>query len=555
MSASDAVGTTEFGYDTAGNLVTVTYPNGIVETRTYDARNRLTGIRAASPTVTATDLTYTRDLSGQITSIVDAVSGTTTTYGYDRLGRVTSERRSGGTLPALDATYTYDTVGNRTTVQLSGATSTSTFGADDRLVSTTGPAGTTTYDYDAFGRVIRETGPTGTVLYGWDSASRLTTIVDPTGTTRHSYDPDGIRRATDTNGTQTRYQYDWSGAFPHVIDQYQPDGTLIERSTIAQDQRVAITRGSDVRFLHADHLGSTRAATSSTGSLLGTAAWDAFGQPAGGSLDSTYGFAGEPSSAGLVDLRMRWLDPSLGRFISEDPLGSTIGSPLTQHRYAYAWNDPVNLTDPSGLMPSITQLAAVMGVIGVLAVGFAVASAAAGKLGTVIWEGPSADISFKIGEFAEIGGGYGLTSLTATNDRNGVTNTVDSFILKLVASISPFPDFRFDADFATGSYLLASATFWGGTTGVGAQALVGPWASLSGTFSAGILNPISGARSVATFLNGKSENNNSWTPNFTIQGFAYGYDLYATGFNLVGEGMSGSVAVGVAIPFSGWNPS
>jgi large repetitive protein len=555
VSATDAVGTTEFDYDAAGNLVTITAPNGVVETRTYDERNRLSSIRAASATVTATDLTYTRDASGQITAIVDGVSGTTTTFGYDPLGRVTSERRTGGTLPALESTYTYDAVGNRTSVVVNGATSTSTFDADDRLVATSGPAGTSTYQYDAHGRLIREVGADGAVLYGWDSASRLTSIVDSSGVTQHDYDPDGIRRGTDSNGAEIRYQYDWSGAFPHVIDQYRPDGTLLERSTVAHDLRIAVTRESGVQFLHADHLGSTRAATSSTGTLLGTAAWDAFGQAAGGSLEPTYGYGGAPTSAGLIDLRFRWLDPSRGRFINQDPLGETIGSPLTHHRYAYAWNDPVNLTDPSGLAVTVSQLATAMGIIGGLALTTFLVSAASAQLAAVYWEGPSVDVSFDIGSFAKIGGGVGFTKLTATNEKNKVTNTVGSIIFKLVATVKPHPDFPISVDAGRGSYLLKAAAFFGGRTGVGPSAVSGPWLSLSGTFSAGIANPITSSYSIAKGMNGQeTSNNNSWTPNFTVQGFAYGLDLAATGFNFVGGGVSGSIGTGVAIPFVGFNP-
>ncbi|HEX2209905.1 MAG TPA: RHS repeat-associated core domain-containing protein [Longimicrobium sp.] len=48
---------------------------------------------------------------------------------------------------------------------------------------------------------------------------------------------------------------------------------------------------------------------------------------------------------GMYYVRARWYDPFLGRFLSEDPIGLAGGN----NQYAYALNDPVNLSDPSGL--------------------------------------------------------------------------------------------------------------------------------------------------------------------------------------------------------------
>ena len=40
-SVTDPTGTTTFTYDVVGNLTSTTLPNGVVETRTYDARDRV----------------------------------------------------------------------------------------------------------------------------------------------------------------------------------------------------------------------------------------------------------------------------------------------------------------------------------------------------------------------------------------------------------------------------------------------------------------------------------------------------------------------------------
>jgi RHS repeat-associated protein len=51
------------------------------------------------------------------------------------------------------------------------------------------------------------------------------------------------------------------------------------------------------------------------------------------------------AQTGLYYVRARWYDPFLGRFLSEDPIGLAGG----MNEYTYAVNDPVNLSDPSGL--------------------------------------------------------------------------------------------------------------------------------------------------------------------------------------------------------------
>jgi hypothetical protein len=54
------------------------------------------------------------------------------------------------------------------------------------------------------------------------------------------------------------------------------------------------------------------------------------------------------ASSGLEYLRARYYDPATGRFLGRDPV------PYLQ-RYAYAGSNPVNLTDPTGLTPSVAS--------------------------------------------------------------------------------------------------------------------------------------------------------------------------------------------------------
>ncbi|MCI5044680.1 MAG: RHS repeat-associated core domain-containing protein [Aquisalinus sp.] len=56
---------------------------------------------------------------------------------------------------------------------------------------------------------------------------------------------------------------------------------------------------------------------------------------------------------GLTYMQARFYAPVIGRFLSIDPVGfvESGNNPAMFNRYSYAWNDPVNLTDPDGREP------------------------------------------------------------------------------------------------------------------------------------------------------------------------------------------------------------
>jgi RHS repeat-associated protein len=66
-----------------------------------------------------------------------------------------------------------------------------------------------------------------------------------------------------------------------------------------------------------------------------------------GNIPNTLRFGGREfdGETGLYYLRARYYDPSLGRFISEDPKGLEAGV----NSYVYVGNNPISGTDPSGL--------------------------------------------------------------------------------------------------------------------------------------------------------------------------------------------------------------
>jgi RHS repeat-associated protein len=106
---------------------------------------------------------------------------------------------------------------------------------------------------------------------------------------------------------------------------------------------------SGTKFSVADHLGSTREMTGPTGTLLARYAHEPFGArtKVSGNGDRRRGFARYESldAVGLELTLYRVYDPSLGRWLSEDPMGVSVGL----NRYRHVGNAPTLLVDPLGL--------------------------------------------------------------------------------------------------------------------------------------------------------------------------------------------------------------
>jgi RHS repeat-associated protein len=102
--------------------------------------------------------------------------------------------------------------------------------------------------------------------------------------------------------------------------------------------------------------------TDAAGTVVGSQAYTPFGVPTDrlGTFPSPLGYTGEMNGAfGLQYLRARWYDPATGRFTQVDPFPGLLHMPGTQHPYAYALNNPLRYTDPSG-----ESVLATLGIIG-----------------------------------------------------------------------------------------------------------------------------------------------------------------------------------------------
>jgi RHS repeat-associated protein len=117
---------------------------------------------------------------------------------------------------------------------------------------------------------------------------------------------------------------------------YGPDGLPLEQLT-----------GSTTYWLHHDQLGSTRLLTGSTGAVVATFTYDPYGNVTStGSVTTALLYARQyrDAESGLQYLRARYYDPVTGQFLTRDPADLITRSP-----YAYAADNPLNRTDPTGM--------------------------------------------------------------------------------------------------------------------------------------------------------------------------------------------------------------
>src|SRR5690606_36913417 len=107
------------------------------------------------------------------------------------------------------------------------------------------------------------------------------------------------------------------------------------------------TATGDIEYLHGDLVGSVRLLTDAMGDDVGAADFDPYGRVGSRTgVTSAFGYSGNwtDPDMGFVYLRARDYDPLTGQFVQVDPVVDETRQPC-----AYAGNNPLQVTDPTGL--------------------------------------------------------------------------------------------------------------------------------------------------------------------------------------------------------------
>jgi RHS repeat-associated protein len=200
------------------------------------------------------------------------------------------------------------------------------------------------HEYNAFNQLIRVRvgGASGNIIeeYGYgaqgDRIFKVSFLSDGSNTTTYYAESDLVREVTSSGSFDTVYYFHQN----ELVASKDYAGKLL--------------------FYHPDHLGSVDLVTDATGVAVETTRYFPFGELVSGG-ESRFTFTGkERDATDLMYYGARYYHPFFRRFVQPDTVLPDIYDPQQLNRYAYARNNPLKFTDPSGNTP----WSAIGGVIG-----------------------------------------------------------------------------------------------------------------------------------------------------------------------------------------------
>jgi len=197
-----------------------------------------------------------------------------------------------------------------------------------------------TLTYDPAGNLTND----GQRTYAFDARGQLAGINGPAGSASFAYDGLGRRIEKQVGAQTTRFLHDGAN-----VAKETGAGSADLLTGLGLDETFTRTTDAGTQSLLTDAQNSTVALADEAGELKTAYRYGPFGETtqSGEPSDNPFQYTGrENDGAGLLHLRARAYSPTMGRFLSEDPIGYE-GS--GENLYRYAENDPVNLSDPMGL--------------------------------------------------------------------------------------------------------------------------------------------------------------------------------------------------------------
>jgi RHS repeat-associated protein len=343
LSSGTTTYASSFSYNSAFAPTNLTMGNGVAVTLGYSAnRLQLQSINyAGASTIFSATYGYAQNggNNGQITSIADSVnSGRSIAYTYDALNRLSTEVTTGSTsYPAWGLSFTYDRYGNRTAQTVTAGTAPSNSVA---VSATTNQLTASGYAYDANGNMTNDA--VNSIAY--DAENRLVSSTGSAGSGTYFYRASGLRAVKVSGGTTTVYLFDGN----RDIAEYT-NGALANEYIYMGDKMIA-SHLSGTLYYHASDHQSIRVNMDASGNVVGQKGQYSYGEdwyPS--SLTNRHFTSYERDSESSNDNALhRFYVNRLGRFSSTDPIPGGGQDPQRFNLYGYAHNDSVNNADPDG---------------------------------------------------------------------------------------------------------------------------------------------------------------------------------------------------------------
>lgn len=308
--------------------------------------------------------TAAADAAGNLRSLTRP-NGAPTEWTYDAAGRVTSVTHRRGAEPFLVQTLAYNL--DDTTASAAFSTSqlflpppsvTATYTAHDRIVAFGGK----TPEYDADGNCLAS--PDGGFTAAYDALNRISALTRGGTTRTFTYDAQDRLVGWSEGGATRILHRDAAG---RILFESDASGNIVALHLRHGGQLLA--RGLPETgwiYYHFDRNGNTLALTNAAGETVAGYQYQPFGvkRVAGAAGDNFLTYGGGHGvidhEGGLFHMGRRAYHAETQRFLQQDPIGFAGGDNL----YAYANGNPVDFIDPQGTF--------ILAAIGVASLGYGI---------------------------------------------------------------------------------------------------------------------------------------------------------------------------------------
>ncbi len=348
-------------YDNAGRIAEKWHPNGAYNLWEYNQDNSIKQmLNLTYSGATLSHHQYLYDEFGNRNDNIDALlqvfpDGSTQLvteqykYIYDNLNRITEVRNAVSN--DIVQSLTYDQYSNRQALSSSEGTQAYFYDVAHQLTeirqNDSNGAIIASFGYDVNGNMTSKTLGSETLSLVYNPLDQLVEATQPNmDAEKYSYAPNG-NRISKTIGSQiTNYLYNG----PDIIASYDASWNSVNDVFTHgpfMDDPLIKYNATSTHYFHQDGIGNVVGVTNNTQQLINIQRFDAWGNSTYQyGTPALYSYAGrEFDATGLIYFRVRYYDPSNGRFTQRDPLGVVD----TVNRYTYALNNPVNYNDPWGL--------------------------------------------------------------------------------------------------------------------------------------------------------------------------------------------------------------